>query len=190
MKTSIGPQTVIHPHPVLVIATYGKEGKPNMMPASWGGICCSDPPCIAVSLRKATLTYQNILHSKAFTVNIPPAEYLKEVDYAGIVSGKTNDKFRETGLTAVKSDVVNAPLIKEFPINLECQLHEHTEIGLHTQFIGKIMDVKVNNNALTNGQPDIEKTRPLIWGSFGSNNYYTIGKKLGPAFTNRKIKKA
>jgi flavin reductase (DIM6/NTAB) family NADH-FMN oxidoreductase RutF len=187
MKTSIGPKTVIHPHPVLVIATYGKDGRPDMMPASWGGICCSDPPCVAVSLRKATLTYQNILDSKAFTVNIPSVDYCKEVDYAGVVSGRTVDKFKETGLTPLKSEKVNAPIIKEFPLNLECQLHSHTELGLHTQFIGRIIDVKADDNVLTNGQPDIEKTRPFIWGSFGSNSYYAIGEKIGPAFTNKKF---
>jgi flavin reductase (DIM6/NTAB) family NADH-FMN oxidoreductase RutF len=189
MKTSVGPRTVVHPHPVLVIATYGKDGKPNMMTASWGGICCSDPPCIAVSLRKATLTYHNILASKAFTVNIPSVDYLMEADYIGVVSGHSVDKFKETGLTPVKSDLVNAPYVEEFPLNLECQLHQHIEIGLHTQFIGRIMDVKVSNDALTNGQPDIEKTKPLIWGSYGSSNYYTIGKKLATAFTTKKITK-
>jgi flavin reductase (DIM6/NTAB) family NADH-FMN oxidoreductase RutF len=72
-KVAINPTTILHPHPVLLVGTFGPDGKPNLMNAAWGGICCSDPPCVAVSLREATLTYHNILHAKAFTVGIPHA---------------------------------------------------------------------------------------------------------------------
>ena len=88
-------------------------------------ICCSKPPCLTVSLRKATYSYNSILNKKAFTVNIVSEKYLTEADYYGIASGKNTDKLLDTGLTAVKSELVDAPYIKEFPMNIECKLIHH-----------------------------------------------------------------
>jgi flavin reductase (DIM6/NTAB) family NADH-FMN oxidoreductase RutF len=184
MRVSVGPKTVVHPHPVFVVGSYGKEGKPNMMTASWGGISSSQPPCLSVSLRKATLTYHNIMAARAFTVNIPSTAYVKQADYVGIVSGRDVDKFEVTGLTAVKSEKVNAPYVEEFPVVLECKLLRDIDLGLHTQFIGEIMDLTAHEEVLGDaGLPDIEKVAPLVWGSFGSSAYYGIGEKLGDAFS-------
>lgn len=184
MRVSIGPKTIVHPHPVFVIGSYCEDGRPNMMTASWSGICCSQPPCVAVSLRKATLTYANIMTSGAFTVNVPSAKYAREADYAGIVSGRDVDKFRATGLTPVKAEKVNAPYVQEFPLALECELLQHVELGLHTQFIGRIVELTADEDVLgSSGLPDIEKVEPLIWGSSGSSAYYGIGRSLGDAFS-------
>lgn len=81
MKKSLGRKTVVHPAPVFVIGTYDRNKRPNAATVAWGGICCSDPPCISISLRKATYTYENIMENKAFTVNIPSEKYVKEVDF-------------------------------------------------------------------------------------------------------------
>ena len=112
MKKSIGPRTIIQPNPVLIIGSYDQNGQANMMTVAWGGICCSKPPCAAISLRQATYTYGNIQHHKAFTINIPSTALVKEADYVGIYSGKQENKFESLGLTPVKSDVVNAPYVK------------------------------------------------------------------------------
>jgi flavin reductase (DIM6/NTAB) family NADH-FMN oxidoreductase RutF len=154
-----------------------------MMTASWGGICCSMPPAVAVSLREATETYHNIKDRKAYTVNIPSEKYVKEADYAGVVSGRDVDKFKAAKLTAVKSDLVDAPYVKEFPFSLECRLIKTIKLGLHTMFVGEILDVKADPQVLTKKIPDIEKVRPLIWGGFGSMHYYGIGEKLADAFS-------
>ncbi|KRT71616.1 MAG: hypothetical protein XU12_C0037G0001, partial [Deltaproteobacteria bacterium CSP1-8] len=106
MKKSMGAKTLVFPTPVWVVGTYDKEGKPNMMTVAWGGICCSMPPCVAVSLRKATYTYGSLMERKAFTVNVPSEFHCREADYIGIVSGKNTDKFAATGLTPVRSEVV------------------------------------------------------------------------------------
>jgi len=183
MKKSLGAKTILYPTPVLVIGTYDKSGKPNVMTAAWGGICCSSPPCVAVSLRKATYTYGNIMEQKAFTINIPSENYIKEADYFGIVSGKKKDKFSATGLTPVKSDIVHAPYVKEFPFILECKLLHTFEIGLHTQFIGEIMDIKADEAVLgENGLPNIEKIKPFMFVP-DSGTYYGIGEYLGKAFS-------
>lgn len=183
MKESIGAKTIIYPTPVLVIGTYDEAGKPNVMTAAWAGICCSVPPCVGVSLRKATCTYGNILERKAFTVNIPSENFIKEADYFGIVSGRDVDKLSKAGLTPIRSKIVDAPYIKEFPLVLECRLKQAVEIGLHTQFIGEILDVKVESDMLNEDDlPDIKKVRPILF-TPESRNYYGVGKILGKAFS-------
>ena len=183
MKKSLGAKTLLYPTPVLVVGTYDAAGKANVMTASWGGICCSNPPCIAVSLRKATYTYGNIMEKKAFTINIPSEANIKDADYFGTVSGKNEDKFSNTGLTAVKSELVDAPYIKEFPLVLECKVIHTIEIGLHTEFVGEIMDVKADESVLdADGSPDIEKIKPYLF-TPESRKYYGIGSFLGKAFS-------
>jgi flavin reductase (DIM6/NTAB) family NADH-FMN oxidoreductase RutF len=154
------------------------------MTAAWGGIACSKPPCISVSLREATLSYHNIKHSKAFTVSIPSERYLKEADFVGLVSGRECDKFKETHLTPGKSKLVDAPFVEEFPYALECNLVREVELGLHTMFIGEIVGMVADSEVLSPRQlPDIEKVRPMLWGSFGNMAYYGVGDKLGAAFS-------
>jgi len=182
MKLSFGAKPVVYPAPVFVVGTYDNAGKPNVMTAAWGGICCSDPPCIAISLREATLTYHNIVHRKAFTINVPSQGYIKETDFFGIASGKNVDKFAATGLTPVASDIVDAPYVDEFPFILECALIKTVEIGTHTQFIGEIKDIKVDNDVLSEkGLPDIEQIRPMIF-TPAPRTYYSTGKYLKRAF--------
>jgi len=184
MKLSLPPKTLLLPSPVLIIGTYGSDGKANMMNAAWGGIASSKPPCISVSLREATLSFHNIKQTGAFTVNIPSEKFLKEADFVGIVSGREYDKFKETGLTPEKSNLVNAPIVKEFPYTLECKLVREVNLGSHTMFIGEIVGMVADSEILNPQQlPDIEKVRPMLWGSFGSKAYYNIGDKLGDAFS-------
>ena len=183
MKKSLGAKTIIYPTPVLVIGTYDKDGKANIMTAAWAGICCSAPPCVGVSLRKATYTYGNIMERKAFTVNIPSEDHVKQANYFGIVSGRDEDKLSKAGLTPVKSELVDAPYVKEFPLILECKLLNAVEIGLHTQFIGEIVDVKAEGDVLgDDGLPEIEKVRPIIFAP-ESWSYHGVGKNLGNAFS-------
>src|SRR5271157_2787791 len=130
MKKSFGPKTLIFPALVWIIGTYDKEGKPNAMTVAWAGVCSSQPPCVAVSIRKATYSHAAIIERKAFTVNVPSESYVKEADYFGIYTGKNMDKFFATRLTAVKGDKVDAPYIQEFPLILECKLISSSEIGI------------------------------------------------------------
>lgn len=184
MKVSLPAQTLMLPSPVLIVGTYDADGKPNMMNAAWGGIVCSKPPCISVSLREATLSYHNIRQTEAFTVNFTTEKYVKEADYVGIVSGRDCDKFKDTGLTPVKSKLVNAPIVQEFPYALECKLIKQVELGSHTIFVGEIVGIEADNDVLNEKNfPDIEKVRPMLWGSFSNKSYFGIGEKLGDAFS-------
>lgn len=183
MKKSLGAQTIAYPAPAFLVGTYGADGRANIMTAAWSGICCSKPPCIAVSLRKATYSYGNIVAREAFTINIPSEDYAREVDYTGLVSGRDEDKFAATGLTATPSEVVDAPCVEEFPLVLECRLLHTLEIGLHTQFVGEIVDVKAEESVLNEkGKPDVEKVRPIIF-SPSVRRYHGLGRELGKAFS-------
>jgi flavin reductase (DIM6/NTAB) family NADH-FMN oxidoreductase RutF len=183
MKQSIGAKTLAFPTPTWVVGTYDMNGKPNAMTVAWAGICCSNPPCITVSLRKATYSYAGIIENKAFTVSIPSEDHVKEADYFGLASGKNEDKFKTADLTPVRSDLVAAPYVGEFPVVLECKLLHNFEIGLHTMFVGEIVDIKAEESVLDeSGNPDIEKIRPVIYGT-GNRSYYGIGRNIGKAFS-------
>ena len=186
MKKSLGAKSLVYPTPVWVICTYDRDGKPNGMTAAWGGVTCSRPPALGVSLRKATYSYQCMVDRKAFTVCVPSQDQVKEADYFGIASGRDTDKFQDTGMTPIRSDLVDAPYVKEFPMILECKLIHSHEIGLHTQFIGEILDVKVDEDTLNaDGYPAIEKIRPIIYAPT-IQSYHTIGEEIGRGYTTGK----
>jgi flavin reductase (DIM6/NTAB) family NADH-FMN oxidoreductase RutF len=183
MKTSLGAKPLMVPAPVWVIGTYDQDDKPNIMTIAWGGICCSSPACLTISLREATHSHACILHRKGFTVNIATQEYIAQADFCGIASGRDTNKFTSTKLTPIKSDLVDAPCIQEFPMVAECKLVQTVELGLHTMFVGEILDIKADPAILDpKGRVDVEKLRPAVF-SPGLRAYHGLGKHLGPAFS-------
>ena len=189
MKKSLGVGTFALPSPVWVVGTYDATGKPNLMTVAWGGICNSRPPSIYVSLRKATYSYANIMAKREYTVSIPSDKYVKEADWIGIATGRELDKFVTANLTPVKGSTVDAPYVNEFPVVIECRVREVFELGLHTQFVGEIMDVKADENVLNEkGEIDIEMVKPIIF-TAGSNTYHRVGDKIQDAFTTKELRK-
>ncbi|OGR36348.1 MAG: flavoredoxin [Desulfovibrionales bacterium GWA2_65_9] len=183
MKQSLGANTLAQPTPVWVVGSYDATGKANMMTAAWGGICCSKPPCVTVSLRAERHSHAAIMARKAFTVSVPSQRHVAEADYVGMVSGSVADKFAVTGLTATKSDLVDAPYVEEFPLVIECRLLQTVDLGAHTQFIGEILDVKADANVLdTDGHIDLARLLPLIFAP-GSSKYYGVGDVVAQAFS-------
>ncbi len=182
MKKSLGAKTLIVPTPVWCVGSYDTNGTPNVMTIAWGGICCSKPPCVTISLREATYTYGNIMARQAYTISVPSERFVQAADFFGLVSGRKVDKFKETGLTPVRSELVDAPYVGEFPMILECKVIHHYNIGLHTQFVGEIVDTKIDESLVDgDGGPDIEKILPLVFNP-GTQRYYGIGKSIGKAF--------
>jgi flavin reductase (DIM6/NTAB) family NADH-FMN oxidoreductase RutF len=183
VKKSLGAKTLLYPTPVLVVGTYGAGGRPNAMTAAWGGIACSKPPCVSVSLRSATASHGNIMGRKAFTISLPSEDDAARADYFGLVSGRDGDKFEALGLTPVSSDLVDAPYVGEFPLVLECSVVGVHELGLHTQFIGEIKDVKVDEAVLgDDGRIDIERLRPILF-VMDPGSYFGVGELIGKAYT-------
>lgn len=192
MKESLGPKVFGFPAPVFMVGSYDENGKANIMNAAAAGTCCLRPPCIYVSLREATYTYHNIMLNKAFTVSIPTEDQVVEADYFGIASGKEIDKFKTVGFTPLKSELVNAPYVKEFPVVMECNLKETINLGSHTMFIGEVIDLKVDGDVTTTItvksdkkliKVDLEKLRPLIY-DLSLRGYYKLGEKIGNGFSD------
>jgi flavin reductase (DIM6/NTAB) family NADH-FMN oxidoreductase RutF len=187
MKKSIDIDTLAYPNPVWCIGSYDSEGKPNIMTIAWGGICCSKPAAVTISLRKATYTYGCIMERRAYTINVPSTKFVAEADYFGIASGKTTDKFKVTGLAPVRSDKVDAPYVDEFPLILECNVIHVHEIGLHTQFIGEIAGIKAEEAILNDKDiPLMEKVAPFVYGN-GLRKYWSLGEAIGQGFDIGKI---
>ena len=136
------------------------------MTAAYGGICCARPPCINVCLRKATYSHGNIMEKKAYTVNIASEKYVTEVDYFGMASGRDVAKFEKTGLTPTRSELVDV-----------------FELGMHTMFVGEVMDVKSDEDVLheKTHMPAMESIKPLVF-DIGTRSYLGVGDSLGRAY--------
>lgn len=183
MKKSLGPGTLAYPTPAWLIGSYDETGKPNLMTAAWAGICCSKPPCVAVSIRRERHSYAAILLRQGFTVGVPGEDNVAQADYVGMISGAQADKFAAAGLTPVRSELVDAPYAAEIPFVLECRLLQTIDLGAHTQFIGEIVDVKADAAILNaEGQVDMAKLRPLVYAP-GVSAYFGLGQPVAKAFS-------
>ncbi len=181
MKKDLGLVQAVYPMPVLMVAAYYENGKVNVMNVAWGQICDEDK--IILFIGEGKRTWLNIKASRAFTVALADRAHMDTADFFGIASGnKMADKFERTGYHAVKSDKVNAPVIEEFPVVMECELLEF----LHTDYVdgvvGKIVNVKAEEAVLSeNGKVDPARLNALQFDQF-QNGYYVTGEKAGKAW--------
>jgi len=181
MKKNIGVVPAVYPMPVLMVAAYDANGKVNVMNVAWGQICDMDK--IILFIGEGKKTWLNIRESKAFTVALADETHVDVADYFGIASGnKINDKFERTGYHAVKSDKVNAPIIEEFPVVMECELLDFLDTEHVSGIVGKIVNVKAEEDVLSeNGKVDPEKLHALMFDQF-QNGYYSTGEKVATAW--------
>lgn len=183
MFQSLGAKPFILPTPLFLVGTYDQNGQPNVMTAAWGGICASQPPCVGVSVRKARWTYAAIQERKSFTVNIPSRALAAQTDFAGMHSGRDTDKYALLHFTPIPAEHVDAPCIAECPILIELALRHQVDLGSHTQFIGEIMDVKVDSQCLRkDGLPDPALVDPLLFAPL-TREYWTLGQFEARAFS-------
>ncbi|MGM9740045.1 MAG: flavin reductase family protein [Candidatus Cryptobacteroides sp.] len=180
MRKNFGAKSWLYPQPVLMIATYNEDGTPDIMNAAWGGISDSDEISIAVS--NTHKTADNLLKRGAFTVSFATAEYVAECDYVGLVSGKkVPDKFARAGFHALKSEFVDAPLVEELPMAIECRVRSYdTETDI---LKGEIVNVCADETILTDGKIDPAKLRPIVYDAV-NHTYLEIGAKVGNAFSD------
>jgi flavin reductase (DIM6/NTAB) family NADH-FMN oxidoreductase RutF len=181
MKKNLGVVQAVYPMPVLMIAAYDENGKVNAMNAAWGMICNEDR--IALFIDEDHKTTQNLLKTKAFTVSIADKAHMEVADFFGIATGnKMEDKFERTGYTALKSEFVNAPVIDEFPVVMECELAEVAETESFYCIVGKIVNTAAEEHVLDEkGKVDPMKLEALIFDQFKSG-YYVTGEKVGQAW--------
>ena len=179
MRKNFGAKPMCYPMPVYIIGTYGVDGTPNAMNAAWGGI--SEETEISICISADHKTTENILLRKAFTVSMATAKYIAACDYVGIVSGnKEPDKFSKAGFHATKSEFVDAPLIDELPMALECELISYDPESC--RLVGRIVNVSADESVLgENGKVDVSKLQPITFDPM-NNHYLVLGEKVGQAF--------
>ena len=181
MRKNFGVQPAVYPMPVFIIATYGEDGTPDAMNAAWGGI--SEANEISICISADHKTTENILKRKAFTVSMADADHVAACDYVGIVSGNdVPDKFAKAGFHALKSEFVDAPLIEELPMAVECNLISYDAESC--RLVGEIVNVSADERILNEeGKVDPVKLRPITFDPM-NNAYLVLGEKVGNAFAD------
>ena len=185
MRKNFGAMTSVYPMPVFIVAAYDENGKPNCMNAAWGGIY--EEKQVMVCLAHSHKTTKNIKLSGAFTVSIADAKHVVQADYVGVESGNSvSDKMAKAGFTTVKSEFVNAPVINELPMTVECKLIKFNEDGV---CIGEIVNVSADESVLgDDGQIDPTKLGAITFDPV-HHSYITLGEKVGNAFADGKALK-
>lgn len=186
MRKNFGVKTWLYPMPVFIVAAYDAEGTPNAMNAAWGGIHTDN--MVGICLAEEHKTTQNILETKAFTVSMGTAEHVVACDYVGIVSGnKEPDKIAKAGFHAVKSAFVNAPVIAELPMTLECELVSYDKETCY--MVGRIVNVSAEETILgEDGKIELSKLKPIMYDPI-HHDYLVMGEKVGKAFADGKALK-
>ena len=181
-RKNFGAKPLSYPQPVWIIATYDENGVPNAMNAAWGGI--SEMTEVSVCLSPDHKTCRNFAATGAFTISMADAAHVAACDYVGIATGnKTEDKFARAGFTATRSELVNAPIINELAVCMECRV---ISFDRETCILkGEIVNVSVDESALTDGKVDVSKVAPICFDPF-NNTYHVIGGKVGDAWGSGK----
>lgn len=182
-KRALGPRIPAIATPTWIVCTYDPAGRPNGMAVAWGGVCCSKPPSLQISLRAATHTHGSLKARRAFTVCVPGRRHVAETDFFGIASGRDTDKFADTGLTAAPFPGLDAPYVAELPVAIGCRLTHEVEIGLHTLFVGEIVETLADEAALgPDGKVDLARLDALLYAP-DQRTYHGVGPRLAEAFS-------
>ena len=180
MRKNIKTTEAIFPMPVLMIATYNEDGSVDVMNAAWGMML--DRDIVVLNLTETHKTVKNIKKRGAFTVSIADAKHVVEADYFGIVSGNnTKNKFENSGLTAVKSEMVDAPIIEEFPICMECEFIEYQDDEYGCGVVGKIVNVSALEEVMNGDNVDISLVNAIAFDPY-THGYYKVTERVGNAF--------
>ena len=185
MKKDLGVKPYTFPMPVLMISTYGEDGTVDVMNMAWGGIC--DRNMVALNIDEDHKTSENIKKRGAFTLSVADIPHIEAADFFGIASGnKMPDKFERSGLHAVKSEKVDAPVVEEFPLTLECRVMEYHHNDYGFRVVGQIVNVLAEESVLDEkGKVDPKRLNAFVFDTFQSG-YYAIGEKVGQAWSSGK----
>ncbi len=181
-RVAVNPKARFYVVPVFVVGTYDNDGSPNAAVVAWGGTTSFVPPRLAVYLRRASASAQNILARGCFTVSVPTVDYAPHVDVLGTRSGRDVDKFALTGLIPERAESVDAPGVAQFPVVAECRLVRSAETGKHLCFEADVVALRADEGCLgANGLPDFARVRPLIFAP-EDGLYHGLGRPMGRAF--------
>lgn len=176
-KRALAPSTILYPVPAVLVTCGDMSGEKNAITLAWVGTASSEPPCIAIGVRPTRYSYGLIQRYGDFVVNLPRADQIGLLEYCGSVSGRAEDKFAKAGLTPVKSENVRAPIVAEFPVNIECKVKTRIPLGSHDLFIGEVLGVQADPDVLTEGELDPAKMDPI---AYFRGMYYRLGVNVTP----------
>lgn len=176
-KQTWKPGTMVYPAPAAMVSVADKDGNTDIITAAWTGNICSDPPMAYVSVRPERFSYHMIEETGCFVINLTTKELAWATDFCGVRSGRNVDKWAEAKLTPEEADLVKAPLIKESPVNIECQVVDRMDLGTHTMFIGKVLAVHVDEAYMNEkGKFDLTATGLM---AYAHGEYLELGKRIG-----------
>jgi flavin reductase (DIM6/NTAB) family NADH-FMN oxidoreductase RutF len=174
-KRILAAGTWLYPLPAVLVTCGDISGEKNAITLAWVGTASSEPPCIAIGVRPTRFSYGLIQRYGDFVVNLPKADQVSVLEYCGTVSGRTEDKFAKANLTPVRGESVRAPLIAEFPVNIECKVKDRIALGSHDLFIGEVVTVHADSSVLTEGIIDPAKMDPV---AYFRGNYFRLGESI------------
>ncbi len=177
-KVSFKPGTMIYPLPAVMVSCGESPEEYNIITIGWVGTICSDPPMCYISIRKSRLSHEIISRTKSFVINLTTKKLAKATDWCGVKSGRDFNKFEQTKLTPIKAEKVNAPMIKESPLNIECDVVEIKELGSHDMFIARVVNINAEKKLINPNTNSFELEKADLL-AYSHGKYYTIGEKLG-----------
>ena len=177
-KQSWKPGNVLSPAPPVLVSCGGTQGwKTNLITIAWAGNVCSDPPMLSISVRPERYSFEIIRTTREFVVNVPSLKQARAVDWCGMVSGRSEDKFAGAGLTPALALKVRPPIVLECPLNIECRVKESLELGSHTMFVAEVVAVQVSSDLVDGkGRLRLEKCGLL---AFAHGEYFVLGRRIG-----------
>lgn len=176
-KKSLNPGTMLCPIPAVLITCKGRAGKVNVFTVAWTGVVCSDPPMVSISVRPTRYSFELIKETGEFVINLPTTREVYWLDKCGIITGRDINKPELAGFTLEGASKVDVPLIRECPVNIECRVVRSMELGSHTMFLAKILNVQVNEDLMDkNGLVRLERAGLV---AYAHGFYYRLGKQMG-----------
>ena len=176
-KQSWKPGNMLYPVPAVLVSCRDKEGNDNVLTIAWAGTICSDPAMLSISVRKERFSYPMIKESGEFVVNLTTRDLVRATDYCGVRSGKDEDKFAAAGLTKGEAEKINAPIIMESPVNIECKVTQVIELGSHDMFLAEVVNVQVSEEFMDEKGAFHINDADLL--AYSHGEYYALGEKLG-----------
>ncbi len=176
-KILFKPGNMLYPLPAVMVSVADREGRTNIITVAWAGTICTNPPMVSISVRPSRYSHHMILETGGFVINLTTRALVRATDYCGVRSGRDVDKWKEAGLTPMRSDAVDAPCIAECPVNIECRVVRTEQLGSHDMFIAEVAAVHVDDRYMDGkGRFHLEDARPIV---YSHGEYYDLGEILG-----------
>ena len=176
-KTTWKPGNMLYPLPAVLVTSRDAEGRDDVATVAWAGTVCTNPPMVSISLRPSRLSYQNIVETGVFVINLTTEALVEAVDFCGVRSGRDVGKFEKCGLVREEAEEISCSMLSASPVNIECRVTEKRDLGSHTMFIAQVLSVHVDDMYVSdNGRFSFEKSKPIV---YSHGEYRAMGRRMG-----------